>query len=37
MNDDDEDMLASMFLAALTVLAVLFVVVGVGLIAWSFL
>jgi hypothetical protein len=37
MNDDDEDMLNSMFLAALTVIAVLFVVGGVGLIIWSFL
>ena len=37
MNDEDEDMLFSMLFTALTVIAVLFVVGGVGLIIWSFL
>ena len=36
MNDDD-DMLFSMLFTALTVMVVLFVVGGVGLIVWSFL
>ena len=34
---DDDDMLDSMFLTALTVMVVLFVVGGVSLIIWSFL
>ena len=37
MNDEDEDMLFSMLFTALTVIVVLFVVGGVGLIIWSFL
>ena len=37
MNDEDEDMLFSMLFTALTVIVVLFVVGGVGLIVWSFL
>jgi hypothetical protein len=37
MNDDDEDMLVSMLFVGLTVMVVLFVVGGVGLIIWSFL
>ena len=35
MNDEDEDMLFSMLFTALTVMVVLFVVGGVGLIVWS--
>jgi hypothetical protein len=35
MNDEDEDMLFSMLFTALTVMVVLFVVGGVGLIIWS--
>jgi len=37
MNDEDDDMLFSMLFTALTVMVVLFVVGGVGLIVWSFL
>ena len=37
MNDEDDDMLVSMLFTALTVMVVLFVVGGVGLIVWSFL
>ena len=37
MNDEDEDMLVSMLFVGLTVLVVLFVMGGVGLIIWSFL
>jgi len=39
MKDDDEteDMLVSMLFTALTVMVVLFVVGGVGLIIWSFI
>jgi hypothetical protein len=35
MTDDDEDMLVSMLFVGLTVMVVLFVVGGVGLIIWS--
>jgi hypothetical protein len=35
MNDEDDDMLFSMLFTALTVMVVLFVVGGVGLIIWS--
>ena len=35
MNDEDEDMLVSLLFTALTVIVVLFVVGGVGLIVWS--
>ena len=34
---DDDDILFSMLFTALTVMVVLFVVSGVGLIVWSFL
>ena len=37
MNDEDEDMLFSMLFTALTVIVVLFVAGGVGLIIWSFI
>jgi len=37
MNDEDDDMLVSMLFTALTVMVVLFVVSGIGLIVWSFL
>jgi nitrate reductase NapE component len=37
MNDEDEDMLFSMLFVGLTIMVVLFVVGGVGLIIWSFL
>ena len=35
MNDEDDDMLVSMLFVGLTVIVVLFVVGGVGLIIWS--
>ena len=35
MNDEDEDMLVSLLFTVLTVMVVLFVVGGVGLIVWS--
>ena len=35
MNNEDDDMLVSMVFTALTVMVVLFVVGGVGLIVWS--
>jgi hypothetical protein len=34
---DEDDMLVSMLFTALTVMVVLFVVSGIGLIVWSFL
>ncbi len=37
MKDEDGDMLFSMLFTALTVMVVLFVVAGVGLIIWSWL
>ena len=35
MNDEDDDMIFSFVFVALTILAVTFVVGGVGLIVWS--
>ena len=37
MNDEDDDMLVSMLFVGLTIMVVLFVVGGVGLIIWSFI
>jgi hypothetical protein len=37
MNDDNEDMIFRFVFVAVTILTVLFAVVGAALVAWSFL